>query len=151
MEKIRDVEQMPVYPAASKLALDVETQTRDFGPDFRWLRIQCLRSSESVCANMAEGFYSQYSTEYLQALHRCRREARETIAHIRYGLGVKQLDHVVGTGLISEYEDALVQLANLMASIERKMGQYGKTKSNPSTVREVEEEYVIGSQNTNSD
>jgi four helix bundle protein len=70
-EKIQNVEQMPVYQAFLALALEAEKVTRNCGPDFRWLRVQMLRSSESVCANMTEGFYSQYSTEYLQALYRC--------------------------------------------------------------------------------
>lgn len=145
MAQIRDVDQMPVYQAVFGLALDLEKKTRGFGPDFRWLRTQCLRSSESVAANMAEGFYSQYSTEYLQALCRCRREARETIAHIRYALGVKQLSEEIGAGLISEYEDALLQLANLISSIERKIVEYGKAKGKPSVIREIEEEYVTES------
>src|SRR5271157_725144 len=83
-QKIETVEQMPVYQAFLTLALELEKKTRGFGPDFRWLRVQMLRSSESVCANMTEGFYSQYSTEYLQALYRCRREARETMTHVSY-------------------------------------------------------------------
>ncbi|MCK4640133.1 MAG: four helix bundle protein [Candidatus Marinimicrobia bacterium] len=58
------------------MALEVEKISRDYGYDFRWLRIQLLRASESVCANMTEGFYSQYSTEYLHSLFYCRREAR---------------------------------------------------------------------------
>ena len=66
--KIERVEEMPVFQACMALALSIEKNSRAFAPDFKWLRSQMLRSSESVCANMTEGFYSQYSTEYLQAL-----------------------------------------------------------------------------------
>jgi len=147
-ERIRNIGQMPVYQVFSKLALDVEIMTRSFGPDFRWLRVQCLRCSESVCANMTEGFYSQYSTEYLQALYRCRREARETMAHICYALGVKQLVATDGSGLMSRYEEALMQLARLLGSIERKIRERGKAKGVPSELRETEEDY--GSQSRGS-
>ena len=139
--RIRDVEQIPVFQLFFRLALDVEKVTRNAGPDFRWLRIQCLRSSEAVCANMAEGFYSQYSTEYVQSLYRCRREARETIAHIRYALGTGQLSEADSSELISRYEEAIQQLANVITSIERKMSLRGKAKDMPSSVREDKPEY----------
>jgi len=140
-ERIRDVEQMPVYQCFAELALRLEVDTRKYGPDFRWLRIQCLRSSESVCADMTKGFYSQYSAEYLQGLHRSRREARETIYHIRYAMGSGQLDDQIARGLISDYEAACVQPANLIASIERKIRQHGKSKDLPYLVREETGEY----------
>lgn len=139
--RIRDVEQMPVFQMFFTLALDVEQMTRKAGPDFRWLRIQVLRSSESVCANMAEGFYSQYSTEYVQSLYRCRKEARETIAHIRYALGARQLSEADSDALISRYEEAIQQLANVITSIERKMSLRGKAKDLPSYVKEAKAEY----------
>jgi four helix bundle protein len=63
--KIERVEDMPVFRACFALALSIEKDSRAFAVDFKWLRGQMLRSSESVCANMTEGFYSQYSTEYL--------------------------------------------------------------------------------------
>ena len=76
MGKINRVEEMPVYQMFYNIALEVEEITRDYRSDFHWLRIQVLKSSESVCANMMEGFYTQYSTEYLHSLFYCRREAR---------------------------------------------------------------------------
>jgi hypothetical protein len=70
MEKrlIERVEDMPVFQACLALALNIEKDSRAFAVDFKWLRGHMLRSSEAVCANMTEGFYSHYSTEYLQAL-----------------------------------------------------------------------------------
>ncbi|MGA2602937.1 MAG: four helix bundle protein [Verrucomicrobiia bacterium] len=143
-EKIRSVEQMPVYQAFLTLALELEKKTRGFGPDFRWLRVQILRSSESVSANMTEGFYSQYSTEYLQALYRCRREARETMTHLSYAQSTNQLPEDIALKLHGRYEQALMQLANLTASIERKIRDRGKTKSGP-LLKESKAGYVTGS------
>ncbi len=126
--KILDVEEMPVYKAFFELALRLEQETRKFGSEFRWLRGQVLRASESVCANMAEGFYAQYSTEYLQALYRCRREARETLTHVRYAIAVNQLSNKLGATIVSQYGEGLKQLANLIGSIERKITVRGKAK-----------------------
>lgn len=127
--RIERVEDMPIFQAFFDLALGIEKTSLTFASDFRWLRAQMLRSSESVCANMTEGFYSQYSTEYLQALYRCRREGRETATHLRYAMGVKQLSSENGRVLMERYDQALMQLTNLIGSIERKIRHRGKAKS----------------------
>jgi four helix bundle protein len=149
-ERIENVEQMPVYQAFLALALEVEKATRNCGPDFRWLRVQMLRSSESVCANMAEGFYSQYSTEYLQALYRCRREARETLTHLSYAQSTNQVPEGIVIELHGRYEQALKQLANLTASIERKIRERGKAKPGSSIVKESNIDYVAEIEETES-
>ncbi len=127
--KIERVEEMPVFQACMALALSIEKSSRAFGPDFKWLRSQILRSSESVGANMTEGFYSQYSTEYLQALYRCRREGQETMTHVRYAMAVKQMSDERGLALSKGYDNALMQLASLITSIERKIRERGKAKA----------------------
>ena len=126
-KRIENVEDMPVYQLFYELALKIETVSRSFRSDFKWLRSQLLRASESVCANMTEGFYSQYSTEYLQSLYRCRREARETMTHLNYAKDTHLLT-AGDTTLFSGYEDALCQLGNLITSIERKIRLHGKSK-----------------------
>jgi len=130
---------MPVYQRFYELALKVAHCTRDLPSDFRWLRNQSLRSSESVVANMTEGFYSQYSTEYLQCLFRCRREARETMTHLKYAADVSQLRSDTVSGMLNEYEGALEELSRLIASIERKVRAHGKAK--PNAVREESATY----------
>lgn len=140
---VERVEDMPVYRQFYDLALKVEKACRLFGPDFRWLRGQALRSSQSVCANMTEGFYSQYSTEYLQCLCRCRREGRETLTHLNYGCDVSQLDADRVQALGDAYENALTELSRLIASIERKIQRAGKGKPGSHRVRESESEYVV--------
>ena len=127
--KIERVEDMPVYQLFYKLALDVEKVTRAYPPEFRWLRGQSLRASESVPANMTEGFYAQYSTEYLHALYTCRREARETMTHLTYARDVKLLDQKIVADLLESYESGTKQLGSLIISIERKIETSGKGKS----------------------
>jgi four helix bundle protein len=129
MSRYDNVEDMPIYQHFYQLALEIEQKTRVFDSDFKWLRNQLLRASESVPANMSEGFYSQYSTEYLQSLYRCRREARETITHLSYARDVSQLTNEVSDVMINNCNDGLQQLANLIGSIERKIQIRGKSKS----------------------
>jgi len=142
-KKIERVEERPVYQLFYRWALDVEVATRRFGQDFRWLRLQALRSSESVCANMTEGFYSQYSTEYLQCLFRCRREARETTTHLQYGIDSQQLNFEAGNRLLVKAEDGCEQLSKLISSIERKIQQRGKAKPAPYTISEPQGTYEV--------
>ena len=142
-EKIERVEDMPVYQLLHELALKIEKVTRDYGPDFRWLRNQSLRSSESACANMTEGFYAQYSTEYLQALYRSRREARETMTHVNYARDVGALPATTANSLITRYEAAMHQLGNLIASIERKIQSRGKSKPGFTTVKVASGDYEV--------
>ncbi|MBU4199961.1 MAG: four helix bundle protein [Verrucomicrobia bacterium] len=140
-KKIRRVEDMPVYQMFYSLALEVEKASRQYPRDFLWLRTQSLRSSESVCANMTEGFYSQYSTEYLQSLYRCRREARETMTHIHYARDVKMLEKTVAESLLSQYEATLCQLSNLIAGIENKIRLRGKFKPGIGVIKEESADY----------
>ena len=139
MNRIRQVEDMPVYQRFYRLAVRVADSTRDYPSDYRWLRNQSLRSSESVPANMTEGFYSQYSTEYLQCLFRCRREARETMMHLKYAGDVMLLPSETVKDILDDYESALEELARLIASIERKVRLRGKAK--PNAVREESPRY----------
>ena len=128
-KKIDVVEEMPVFQDLFRLAVDAERITKRYHADFRWLRSQTLRASESACANLTEGFYTQYSTEYLQALYRSRREARETMTHLRYALEIGRLDEDSTAVMLDRYRSALKQLAGLIASIERKIRDRGKSKS----------------------
>jgi four helix bundle protein len=126
--KIEQVEELQVYQRFFDLATEVENVTKKFEADFRWLRSQLMRASESVCANLTEGFYSQYSTEYLQALYRCRREARETMTHPRYAMKVCVLSDKICSVLLDRYTDALKLLGKLIGSIENKIRERGKSK-----------------------
>ncbi len=138
---IRRVEDMPVFRCFYDLAVELADCTSGYPSDFTWLRIQSLRSSESVIANMSEGFYSQYSTEYLQCLFRCRREARETMTHLNYARDVAIISSTSVKALLERYEDALAELSRLIASIERKAQVYGKAKSG--AVREEQAQYEV--------
>lgn len=134
---------MPVFRLFFELALAVEKGSRDYPRDFLWLRGQKLRSSESVAANMTEGFYAQYSTEYLQSLFRCRREARETQTHLRYAMDASVLDQAVGAQLLEQYEEGIRQLGNLITSIERKIEERGKARNGVYPAREGKADYSM--------
>lgn len=141
MNKIIQVEDMPVYQRFYQLAVRTADCTRDDPADFKWLRIQSLRPSQSVPANMTEGFYSQYSTEYLQCLFRCRREARETMTHIKCAGDVLLLTSTTVKDILDNYENALEELSRLIAGIEQKVRMHGKAK--PNAVREERPLYIV--------
>jgi four helix bundle protein len=142
-QRIERVEQMPVYELLYAAALRVERVARDWGPDFRWLRIQVLRSSESVCANLTEGFYAQYSTEYLQCLFRVRREGRETMTHLRYASDAGALACPVAAEVLESYENGMRQLNAVIAGIERKIQTCGKSRPAFGKVSEECAEYGL--------
>ena len=124
--RIEKVEDMPVYQKLYGLAIQLEAMTRGFQQDFRWLRNQILRASES-----------------LQSLFRCRREAREVMTHLRYAIDVSLLNKPLTDTVLNEYEESMRQLGALIASIEEKIRQRGKAK--PGLVREPDDlEYGSG-------
>ena len=51
------------------------------------------------------------------------------MTHVRYAMAIKQLSDEKGRVLTEGYDNALTQLANLIASIDRKILQRGKTKA----------------------
>ena len=142
MTQFKRVEDMPVYQQFYKLALRVERETRDYPGEFRWLRGQSLRASESVCANMSEGFFAQYSTEYTHSLYRCRREGREMMTHVQYAKDVGVLDGETAKVLLADYEDALRDLNKLIGSIQSKTKLRGKGKPS-SKIQEEPGPYVV--------
>jgi four helix bundle protein len=101
-----------------------------------------LRSSESTCANLTEGFYAQYSTEFLQSLYRVLREARETILHLRCARDAGVLSGDAAEQLELRYETVGPMIGGLVSAIERKITTLGKTKS---AVREDIPAYVTAS------
>jgi four helix bundle protein len=130
------VEDMPVFQDFYRISLAVESASKGFPSEFRWLRSQVLRSSESVCANMAEGFYSQYTTEYVQCLYRCRREARESLVHLSYATDTGLISRESLAVFTQDFESALQQLGAVVRSLEQKMQTYGKGKPSSSILRE---------------
>lgn len=144
--KIKEVEDMPVYRLLYDLALRIEKVTRDFPGDFKWLRNQVLRSSESAFANMREGFYSQYSTEYLQSIYRSRREAEESVGHLNYARDAGILSPECVNSIITTYRDAMGQTIGLISSIERKISTVVKGKYG--LLREVAGEYAVACEGT---
>jgi four helix bundle protein len=125
---VQRVEDLRLYQLLYELALDLERATRGLPSDFKWLRGQALRSSESTCANLTEGFYAQYSTEFLQSLYRVRREARETMMHLRYARDAGAMPGEVADGFEGRYEAVSPMISGLISSIERKILTHGKSK-----------------------
>lgn len=139
--QILRVEDMPVFRLAYELLRRLEKASRSFPREFHWLRSQLLRAAESVPANLTEGCYAQYSTEYLQSLFRCRREGREALLHLRFAADTGLIGPDVRETLVSEYEGCLHQLNHVIRSIESKIANRGKQR--PPNLREDHADYAV--------
>jgi hypothetical protein len=64
------------------------------------------------------------------------------MTHVSYAKSTNQLPEGIAIELHGRYEQALKQLANLTASIERKIQERGKAKPGSSIVKESHVDYV---------
>lgn len=78
------VEDLKVYKMLFKLSLQVYNITLEF-PKFEMYELgsQLRRSSNSVPANVAEGFNNKHTNIYLECISRSHGELRETIHHLK--------------------------------------------------------------------
>jgi len=106
-----------VFNLAYELAVRILHLTESWSCRFDWLAEQIMRSSESVAANIAEGFESQHPKEYLRSLYIARREAGETKVHLRYAhdAGLTSADEC--DGLCRDYDRVGQMLWGLIRSL----------------------------------
>ena len=114
------------YQQALKLALSIRRLTKTFPESERYrLTDQIIRSSRSICANLAECFgRRQYPKHYKSKLGDCITENFEVQVW---------LDFVLAEGLISEehyakYIEASENLGRLLSYMGRNHRQYSKQR-----------------------
>ncbi|MDA2932713.1 four helix bundle protein [Acidobacteria bacterium AH-259-D05] len=120
MANVRSIEDLEVYKLAYQLAVRILHLTEKWPSRFGWLANQIMRSSESVPANIAEGFESQYPKEYLRALYVARREAAETKVHLKYAVDASLTSADDCKLLCGEYDRIGQMLWGLIQSISRR-------------------------------
>ena len=83
MKKYKSFEETQVWQDAKSLALEVYKLTQNF-PDSEKFGItsQIRRSSISICANIAEGFYRNSTKELIKFLYIARGSCGETICFL---------------------------------------------------------------------
>lgn len=82
-----------------------------------------MKSSESVAANIAEGFESQHPKEYMRALYIARREAVETKVHLTYAREAEVIEPDLCAKVTAEYDRVGQMLWGLIRSLGRRSAQ----------------------------
>jgi len=113
------IEDLRVYKQLFELTLQIHELTMTF-PKFELYELgsQLRRSSNSVPANLAEGFNNKHTNIYLETISRSQAEIRETkhhlyIAHRKNYLTEEKLNY-----FISEYNISSKMLYKLERALE---------------------------------
>ena len=114
------LESYGIYKLARQLFDDFWADSEILGKDYRGRELvkQQIRSLDSICANIEEGYGRGFGKELPQHLKIARGEARESRG--RY----KRCSHLLPTALIAKRVETLSQiiggLTNTITTIERK-------------------------------
>jgi four helix bundle protein len=100
-DKINNVEDLIVYKKLSDLTIEIHDLSLKF-PKFELYELgsQIRRSSNSIPANIAEGFNNKHINLYLEGISRALGELRETKHHLKIAFAKKyisknQFDHCI--------------------------------------------------------
>ena len=121
------VEDLEVYRRLVKLVMKVDGITMQFPKHEMYeLGSQLRRSSNSVAANLAEGFGNKHTNIYTECISRSQGELRETIHHLRF---VRQIGYITTEGfedVVAAYETCSKMLWRLERSlvVNKKLEDY---------------------------
>ncbi len=119
-ERIKSFEDLEVYQKLCKLHLDIHKLTLAF-PKFELheLGSQLRRSSNSIPANLAEGWNNKHINLYLEGINRALGELRETAHHLTIAFKKNYLTKELYTDYIARYDECGRMLKGLERSLER--------------------------------
>lgn len=109
---------MEVWQTAHNLSLEIFEITKDLpkSEDYA-LTSQIRRSSNSISANIAEGFGRRTKKDKKYFYTISRGSAHETQNHLLYGNGVCYFQDQVTEHLLEEYDDLIHQLNKIMKAL----------------------------------
>lgn len=115
------VEDLKVYKRLFELSLKVHNLTLDF-PKFEMYELgsQLRRSSNSITANLAEGFNNKHTNIYLESLSRSQGELRETIHHLKIAYCKHYIKKEVLKETVDNYRECTKMLYGLEKSLKSK-------------------------------
>jgi four helix bundle protein len=127
---IASFEDLDVYKKLVELHLEVHELTLGF-PRYEMFELgsQVRRSSNSIAANLAEGWNNKHSNMYLEGINRALGELRETRHHIMMALRKGHLSKASAEGLLNRYNECGKMLRGLERSVEKSI----ETKRSRST------------------
>ena len=115
------VEDLDVYKKLFFLTIEVHDLTMTF-PKFELYELgsQLRRSSNSIPANLAEGFGNKHTNIYLEGISRSQGELRESIHHLKIASAKKYLSDERLKLFITKYEECSKMLYGLEKSLLQK-------------------------------
>jgi four helix bundle protein len=122
---ISSYEDLEVYQKLLELHLEVNTVTLQF-PRFERFELgsQLRRSSNSIAANIAEGWNNKHLNVYLQAISRAFGELQETRHHLTVAHRKGYLSAHASRALLGRYAEC----ASMLRGLERSLKRYADRK-----------------------
>ena len=116
--KIRDYEDLDVYRRLVELHLEVHAETMRF-PKYELYELgsQLRRSSNSIAANLAEGWNNKHTNMYLEGINRALGELRETKHHLAMAFRKGHLTDAAHRDLSSRYDECAKMLTGLERAV----------------------------------
>ncbi len=122
MPKNLTFQEVPVWKEAHKAALLIYKITAKFPKsELYGLTSQIRRSSSSIPANIAEGFYRNTTEELVKFLYNARGSCGETIYHLILARDLDYLERKEFDPLCKIYNDLARQLNNWINSLKLKI------------------------------
>lgn len=117
--KIRSYEDLEVYKRLCKLHLEINNISFKF-PNFEIYELgsQIRKSSNSIPANIAEGWNNKHLNIYLESINRAIGELRETLHHLYIAFKKDYIDEIKYKNLRERYEECGKMLKGLERSLE---------------------------------
>jgi four helix bundle protein len=121
MAKIVRHQDLEVYKKAFAAAMRIFELPKSFPKSETFsLTDQILRSSRSVCANLAEGWRkSRYEAAFIAKLNDAEGEAAETQTCLEFAVRCEYLEKEVGRELFKEYDEIIAMLVSMQASSQK--------------------------------
>jgi four helix bundle protein len=121
MNIIKSHKELIVYQLAFKVSMEIFQITKSFPKEEIYaLTSQILRSSRSVCANVAEAFRKRrYEKAFVSKLSDSEGEAAETQVWLDYSFECGYLPDDAYQRLLDEYEKIIGMLVNMLKHPEK--------------------------------
>ena len=118
--KIKSFENLDVYQKLVQLHLEVNSLTMKF-PKFEMYELgsQLRRSSNSIPANLAEGWNNNHVTIYLEGINRALGELQETKHHLFVALRKCYLEESQYNNFLARYDECGKMLNGLQRALQK--------------------------------
>lgn len=119
-KQIKSFEDLDVYQKLLDLHIGVHALTLTF-PKFEVheLGSQLRRSSNSIPANLAEGWNNKHLNIYLEGINRAQGELRETKHHLMVAMKKNYIDKTEFERFVEQYDECGRMLKGLERSLNR--------------------------------